>query len=199
MKKRSQERQMPTDQDQTPETEAPQAAPAPTTETIVTGIPPALPPPEAPPPVIKTCGICERPLPCPLHDKPVPALANLEDGAPPLKALVEEMEDVPEQEKFDHPPASSLEELHERIRAARVPPPAYVPPPPTERQQVQINAEMAAGRRASERAAAQMAARPVRQSDPTEGTNTPVHRPGNVDEYRPGFRSQVQTKSKDAR
>lgn len=181
MKKRSQERQMPTDQETTPPAPAGQTAP---------------PPAEVKAPEIKTCTICERPLPCAVHDRPVAALANLEDGPQVSKAFIEE---APEKEEFDLPQPRTLEELHERIRAHRQPKPAYVPPPRTERQQAQLEAEMAAGRRSTERAEARQAFRPPPQRDRTEGTNNPVKRPGDVDEYRNSFKRQVQTQSKDAR
>lgn len=192
MKKRSQERPV----EQSPKTQvAPEQAPtAPAAPMVETGLAPV-----APPPVIKTCGICERPLPCPKHDRPVDALAGLQDGAPVLNALIEDAPDVQEQEKFDIPPPRTLAELHDRIREHRQPKPEYVPPPRTERQQAQLEAEMAAGRRATERATAQQAVRPQPVRDRTEGTNTPVYRPGDVDEYRGTFKQQAQTPSKDAR
>lgn len=58
---------------------------------------------------------------------------------------------------------------------------AYVPPPMTERQRERLEEEMTAGRRATEKAAAQMVARPQPVRDPREpGPNIPVHRPNDV-------------------
>lgn len=177
MKKRFKERHV----EQNPTPQADQQAP--TTPTV-----------EAPPPV---CAICDRPLPCPLHDRSVPALDALTDTPPASKASFEEAPmEAEKEEQFDVARPGTLEELHERIRAARAPKPVYVPPPPTERQQAQIDAEMAAGRRASERAQAQLDARPPRPRDQSEGTSTPVARPGNFDEYRGTFRQQGQTPNK---
>lgn len=207
MKKRSRERQV----EQTPKTQvAPEQAPtAPTAPTVEikdyveTGVPhyndgkggrcsvcfePMPCEKHAGPP--KTCTICERPLPCPKHDTPVAALAGLEDGPQKSNALIEN-DDVPQ--------PRTLAELHDRIVALRQPKPAYVPPPPTERQAERTRLEMEAGRRATERATAQQTARPATQPDRTQGVNTPVHRPADYDEYRGSFRSQGQTQSKDAR
>lgn len=58
---------------------------------------------------------------------------------------------------------------------------AYVPPPMTERQRERLEEEMSAGKRATERAAAQLASRPQPVRDPREpGPSTPVHRPNDV-------------------
>lgn len=142
------------------------------------------------------CGACQHPLPCPLHDKPA---IDLSDEAPKTKALIEDAPMPREVEKFDIDRPRTIEELHERIRAHREPKPEPPRPVPTERQQKQIDDEMAAGKRASERAAAQQALARPRATEPTDGTSTPVFRPGDVDEYRGSFKSQVQTPSKDAR
>lgn len=177
MKKRSRERQMPTeDQNEQTAPPAPQAAPKPAVEH-------------------RTCTICERPLPCPLHDKPA---IDLSDEAPQSKAIIEDAPDEPRQPEPEREQPRTLQELHDRIIELRQTKPAYRPPPPTERQAEQTRLEMEAGRRATERAAAQQVFRPA-QTDPTEGTNKPVFRPGDVDEYRGSFKSQVMTKSKDAR
>lgn len=175
MKKRSRERQMPTEeqQSQAPQAETPRPASEP-----------------------KTCNICERPLPCPLHDKPA---VDLPDEAPKSTALIEDAPDEPrQQEPRDRDEPRTLQELHDRIIELRQPKPVYQPPPPTVRQAEQTRLEMEAGRRAVQRAEASQSFRP-NQTDPTEGTNTPVYRPGDVDEYRNTFKSPVMTKSKDAK
>lgn len=57
----------------------------------------------------------------------------------------------------------------------------YVPPPMSARQLEKLELEMAAGKRAVERAEAQNTNRPVPPRDPREpGPSTPVHRPGNI-------------------
>jgi hypothetical protein len=57
---------------------------------------------------------------------------------------------------------------------------AYKPPPMTDRQRSALEEEQAAGRRARERHEAELAARPAPAKEPWDGTNTPVHRPGDV-------------------
>ncbi len=73
-----------------------------------------------------------------------------------------------------------MQRMREHAAAVEARKEAYKPPPMTERQRSRIEAEMAAGRRVQERHAAQAAARPVPPRDPSEGTSTPVHRPGNL-------------------
>lgn len=58
--------------------------------------------------------------------------------------------------------------------------PAYAPPPRTERQQAALELELAAGRRAQEKHAAQDASRPQPKPEKWDGTTAPVHRPGEV-------------------
>jgi hypothetical protein len=148
---------------------------------------------------VARCARCFEPMPCIEHD--VPAI-DLSDEAPRPKAVIEDTPAGPEPEKFDVPRPGTLEELHARILEQRKPKPEYVPPPPTPRQQARIDEEMAAGRRAVERHAAQAANRPVpvpsRQEAAAEGSSLPVHRPADFDEYKDGFRSAAQTRSKDA-
>jgi hypothetical protein len=60
----------------------------------------------------------------------------------------------------------------------------YVPPQPTARQLTQTQLEMEAGRRASERAAAQAAMYKKMEKDKSEGYTTPVFRPA---DHVPGF------------
>lgn len=57
---------------------------------------------------------------------------------------------------------------------------AYKPPPMTDRQRAMLAEEQAAGQRAAQRHAEQLAARPPTPKEPWDGSNTPVHRPGNV-------------------
>jgi hypothetical protein len=139
------------------------------------------------------CAVCYAPMPCAEHDRPA---IDLPDDPPVLKAEVSDAPDMVAEEPSGRIEPGTLEELHARIRAARAPKPEYTPPPPTPRQQAQINAEMEAGRRASERAAAQQANRPLPVKDPTEGSTSSVHRPGKFDEYRGSFKSPAQTASK---
>lgn len=68
-------------------------------------------------------------------------------------------------------------------------PPVHMPSPPTARQQSQTDMEMEAGRRRVAMAAEQLANRPPVVLSEAEkkamGTNTPVYRPGNFEEYKP--------------
>lgn len=73
-----------------------------------------------------------------------------------------------------------MQRMREHMEAEKAKKEAYKPPPMTDRQRANLEAEMAAGRRAQERHAAAAAARPVPPRDPSEGTSTPVHRPGNL-------------------
>lgn len=74
-----------------------------------------------------------------------------------------------------------------RKHAEQSAPPEYVPPPRTDRQMSQLEAELEAGRRAGSRAAEQQANRPVPPKDPNEGFTTPVHRDGS---HGPGINSR---------
>jgi len=77
--------------------------------------------------------------------------------------------------------AQGMDALHEAIRAANAAPVVeYVPPPRTERQMAQLEAELNAGRAAQLRAQAQQANRPPPPKDPNEGFTTPVHRPDDM-------------------
>lgn len=78
--------------------------------------------------------------------------------------------------------AQGREALLEGMRkhAERAKPPPYVPPPMTERMMTRTQQEMEAGRRVSERAAAQEASRKQPPKDLKEGFTTPVYRPGNL-------------------
>jgi len=78
--------------------------------------------------------------------------------------------------------AQGREVLLEQLRqhAERTKKPEYVPPPRTERQMSVLEAELEAGRRAQQKAAAQLASRPVPTKDPNEGFINPVHRPNDV-------------------
>lgn len=77
--------------------------------------------------------------------------------------------------------AKGREALMEGLRQhALHKPPEYVPPPRTERQMTQLEAELEAGRRAQQRHAAQQASRPAPERNVNEGFTTPVHRPANM-------------------
>lgn len=78
--------------------------------------------------------------------------------------------------------AQGREALLEGLRQhqQRAKPPEYIPPPRTGRQMSQLEAELAAGRRTQQRAAAQAAARPVPPKDVSEGFTTPVYRPNDM-------------------
>jgi hypothetical protein len=85
--------------------------------------------------------------------------------------------------------AHGREFLHEQIRrqraAAEAKREAYTPPPATERQISQREAEMAAGRKTVAKHAEQLANRPQVKPDlRKEGFSTPVSRPG---EHVPGL------------
>lgn len=68
-----------------------------------------------------------------------------------------------------------------RQHAERTKKPEYVPPPRTERQMAQLEAELEAGRRSQARAQAQLDARPAPVQDVgKEGFTTPVYRPDNM-------------------
>lgn len=73
-----------------------------------------------------------------------------------------------------------LQRMREHAAEAEAKKQGYKPPPMTERQLSALEEEQAAGRRAIERHAALQASRPVPPRDPSEGTSTPVHRPGNA-------------------
>lgn len=89
--------------------------------------------------------------------------------------------------------AQGMDALHAAINAARdAPVPEYVPPPRTARQMTQLEAELAAGRRASERAKAQLAARPVPVKDVSEGFTTPVYRPDDMVPHPLGGMKPIQ-------
>lgn len=72
------------------------------------------------------------------------------------------------------------EQFREHARKTAENKKAYVPPPMTERQLSNREEEMAAGRKAVERAQAQKDSRPMPKADVKEGFTTPVYRPGDV-------------------
>lgn len=76
--------------------------------------------------------------------------------------------------------AQGMDVLHDALRkhAAQTAPKPYTPPPMTERQLSQREAELEAGRRAQQKAQAQFDSRPIEKPAPNEGFTTPVHRPG---------------------
>jgi len=75
-----------------------------------------------------------------------------------------------------------LDQLRDHMEKSKIE--EYVPPPPTARQMSQTQLEMEAGRRATERHAAQAAQYKQMERDKSEGYTTPVFRPG---EHVPGF------------
>lgn len=78
--------------------------------------------------------------------------------------------------------AQGMDALHDAIRQHNEQSAVkeYIPPPRTERQMSQLEAELEAGRRAQQKAEAQQAARPVPPRDPNEGFTNPVHRPNDM-------------------
>jgi hypothetical protein len=78
--------------------------------------------------------------------------------------------------------AQGMDALHDAIRAhnAQSAVKEYIPPPRTERQMTQLEAELEAGRRAQQKAQAQQDARPVPVRDLSEGVTNPVHRPNDM-------------------
>lgn len=78
--------------------------------------------------------------------------------------------------------AKGRDALLDKLRDhANKPKEVYSPPAMTDRQRTRLEEEMAAGRRAQEKAQAQQAHRPVPPHDPREpGPSTPIHRPGNL-------------------
>lgn len=92
----------------------------------------------------------------------------------------------PEEQTIVGLAAQGMDVLHDAIRAHSNQPthPAYIPPPRTGRQMTALQEELEAGRRAQQRAQAQLeasrAARAAAPKDPKEGFTTPVYRPGEV-------------------
>lgn len=105
------------------------------------------------------------------------ALEAIPDAPPPSDEPVVLAE--AEEEPLVSVAARGREYLMQKMREhAEKPKPVYVPPPITEKMQANINAEMEAGRRAVAKHAEQQALRPVPVKDKSEGTSTPVFRPG---------------------
>lgn len=73
-----------------------------------------------------------------------------------------------------------LQKMREHAADAAAKRNSYAPPPLTERQRNALAEEQAAGQRARERHEAELALRPPPKRDPSDGTSTPVHRPGNL-------------------
>ncbi len=74
---------------------------------------------------------------------------------------------------------SSIQQFMEQVKAARdVKPVEYVPPQPSARQQSQTEMEIAAGRARTKYFEEQAANRPRVERDKSEGSVTPVFRPG---------------------
>lgn len=110
-----------------------------------------------------------------------------EANAARVKAIIDKQQQEAEAAKTEQISiiglaAQGREALLEGLRQhqMRSKPPEYIPPPRTERQMSQLEAELEAGRRTQQRAAAQAAARPVPPKDVSEGFTTPVYRPGDV-------------------
>lgn len=114
------------------------------------------------------------------------AAAEEENAARALRIINSQQEKV--QAEMQEPvsiiglAAQGREVLLEQLRqhADRTKPKEHIPPPRTERQMSQLEAELNAGRAAQQRHAEQVASRPVPVKDVSEGFTTPVHRPGNL-------------------
>lgn len=73
-----------------------------------------------------------------------------------------------------------LQKMREHAKQSAAKKEAYSPPPMTDRMRLRIEEEQAAGRRAAARHQAELSYRTPPPPDPTEGSTTPVHRPGSA-------------------
>ena len=115
-----------------------------------------------------------------------------EQNAARRKALIERQQRMAEAGVVDDVPlvsvaAQGMDALHPAIQArSNIPVEPYIPPPRTERQMTQLEAELAAGRRAQQRAQAQQdianeaRARAAAEEAAKNGFTTPVYRPNDV-------------------
>lgn len=126
----------------------------------------------------------------------LPSEQTSQSNSEPLRSTDPEITILrPPMDDMEEVRGNSLQEFIKKVHAARAAKPVeQAPPAPSPRQAERTNAELEAGRRRVAYAAEQASNRPRVVRDKTEGSTTPVYRPGdhvpNLDSKDPGRGSQ---------